>query len=566
MSGIRVVHDICYHPEPGEAHSSQHLDVYAPEDAEGEKLPVVIFLHGGGWRRGSRRSNVFHFFQNVGYALAEQGFVAVLPSYRLGAPDRRKSLPFAPWVLGLLGAVITVPGLWLGQRRCSLSRATLSVCFSLFGAFALTLRQLVRKAGVRHPSHVEDCALAVQWAADGGASAFGGDPEQLVLCGHSAGGHIAALLALPLGFLSRPLRGLIAISGVYCGRRFWDNWFTRATFSYVFEGEEWDACFPLGRCPDPDGQALAGLCPVLLLNAQWDVGLRGHAEDFARRLRACGAEVEGPVVLPGTDHFRMMLNLGRTRRTGTPSREDSALAKSEEAARQMALLPVVNTSKHWKKVKSKMARGDGAMPYSPNFRPNMTWLEQIALSRGEQFPGLPRVSRSRSGSTLGPLPPPVVRQRPVLPALAPVVSAPVTAPALKWPPPPILRLIPMDERDQANLSRRRWDFLAAGAAVAQSGACAAKGGAAAAPGPRALAEPPLETWEEKSAWLAVCHGRMALIAALAVALGERDASDEEEEEELMSLRYLKRRGHHSFPTRTKGRRYFPIARASMLKL
>ena len=48
--------------------------------------------------------------------------------------------------------------------------------------------------------------------------------------------------------------GLIAISGVYCGRRFWDNWFTRATFSYVFEGEEWDACFPLGRCPDPDGR------------------------------------------------------------------------------------------------------------------------------------------------------------------------------------------------------------------------------------------------------------------------------------------------------------------------
>ena len=30
------------------------------------------------------------------------------------------------------------------------------------------------EAGVRHPSHVEDCALAVQWAADGGASAFGG--------------------------------------------------------------------------------------------------------------------------------------------------------------------------------------------------------------------------------------------------------------------------------------------------------------------------------------------------------------------------------------------------------
>ncbi|CAJ1438050.1 unnamed protein product [Effrenium voratum] len=266
---------------------------------------------------------------------------------------------------------------------------------------------------------------------------------------------------------------------------------------------------------------------------------------------------------------RIIRQLQRIRDFGIQAGPEELPKEGQRMLFRLSMSTTQLGGKHWKKVKSKMARGDGAMPYSPNFRPNMTWLEQIALSRGEQFPGLPRVSRSRSGSTLGPLPPPVVRQRPVLPALAPVVSAPVTAPALKWPPPPILRLIPMDERDQANLSRRRWDFLA--------------GGAAAAPGPRALAaaflqsgmadldylldtEPPLETWEEKSAWLAVCHGRMALIAALAVALGERDTSDEEEEEELMSLRYLKRRGHHSFPTRTKGRRYFPIARASMLKL
>ncbi|CAE7502401.1 unnamed protein product [Symbiodinium natans] len=37
--------------------------------------------------------------------------------------------------------------------------------------------------------------------------------------------------------------------------------------------------------------------------------------------------------------------------------------------------------KHWKGVKSKVARGAGNMPGSPNFRPNLTWLEQISLAR-----------------------------------------------------------------------------------------------------------------------------------------------------------------------------------------
>ena len=33
-----------------------------------------------------------------------------------------------------------------------------------------------------------------------------------------------------------------------------------------------------------------GLCPVLLINAAFDVGLQPHAEDFAKRLRDCGAQ------------------------------------------------------------------------------------------------------------------------------------------------------------------------------------------------------------------------------------------------------------------------------------
>ena len=57
----------------------QRLDVYvprAPPPPEGR--PLVVFLHGGSWSRGSK--DLYRF---VGAALAERGIVAVLPNYRL---------------------------------------------------------------------------------------------------------------------------------------------------------------------------------------------------------------------------------------------------------------------------------------------------------------------------------------------------------------------------------------------------------------------------------------------------------------------------------------------------
>src|SRR5262245_34614501 len=55
----------------------QKLDVYRPEP-KGEARPVVIFWYGGSWQTGSKSAYKF-----VGAALAERGFVTVLPDYRL---------------------------------------------------------------------------------------------------------------------------------------------------------------------------------------------------------------------------------------------------------------------------------------------------------------------------------------------------------------------------------------------------------------------------------------------------------------------------------------------------
>jgi acetyl esterase/lipase len=61
-----------------------YLDIYYPETAkEGEKLPVVLYTHGGGWAAGSRHGAAGGSFKKVHTALLEKGFCVVTVSYRL---------------------------------------------------------------------------------------------------------------------------------------------------------------------------------------------------------------------------------------------------------------------------------------------------------------------------------------------------------------------------------------------------------------------------------------------------------------------------------------------------
>lgn len=111
----------------------QRLDVYVPKGLSGS-APVVVFFYGGGWREGDRRGYRF-----LGQALSSQGYVVVVPDYRL-YPE------------------------------------------------------------VQFPSFVQDGAGAVAWVRNNIAR-YGGDVDNLFLMGHSAGAHIAALLTLDPRYL-----------------------------------------------------------------------------------------------------------------------------------------------------------------------------------------------------------------------------------------------------------------------------------------------------------------------------------------------------------------------------
>ncbi len=58
-------------------HDRHRLDVYRPTTADTDG-PIVLFLYGGGWKSGDRRTYRF-----VGSALASRGVTTVIPDYRL---------------------------------------------------------------------------------------------------------------------------------------------------------------------------------------------------------------------------------------------------------------------------------------------------------------------------------------------------------------------------------------------------------------------------------------------------------------------------------------------------
>ena len=70
---------------------------------------------------------------------------------------------------------------------------------------------------IRYPAFVEDSAEAVRWIARNGTR-LGGDPDRLVMAGHSAGAYNAAMLAYDgrwLGPEQHRIRGFIGLAGPY---------------------------------------------------------------------------------------------------------------------------------------------------------------------------------------------------------------------------------------------------------------------------------------------------------------------------------------------------------------
>jgi acetyl esterase/lipase len=157
-------------PAPFEQQSYRNIAYYEGRDADsvrhmldvhvpkGQKdFPVLFFVHGGGWVKGNK--DHLGVYSVLARAFNRYGIGVVCPNYRL-SPD------------------------------------------------------------VTHPEHIRDVARAFAWTHKN-IHKYGGRNDELFVSGHSAGGHLCALLATDESYLKaeglslKAIKGAMPVSGLF---------------------------------------------------------------------------------------------------------------------------------------------------------------------------------------------------------------------------------------------------------------------------------------------------------------------------------------------------------------
>lgn len=156
---------------------------------------------------------------------------------------------------------------------------------------------------VRFPGWVEDGAAAVRWTVDNIAR-HGGDPRNIFVIGHSAGGHTAALLALDAQYLRDAgvapgrVQGFVSIAGPVD-----TNWTAPDVQRLMGPREGWPGTYPATHV---DGSAP----PLLLLHGDRDdVVYAASSSRLAHRIRQRGGCARA-TVYRGLGHIDIAVALG----------------------------------------------------------------------------------------------------------------------------------------------------------------------------------------------------------------------------------------------------------------
>lgn len=241
MVNVRVERDICYGVVSG--YRPLELDLYRPEP-DGQ-TPVIVHVHGGGWRRGSRREPLPALGTDFYAFLAAQGFTVAAVDYRLS-----------------------------GEAR--------------------------------FPAAFEDVCTAVSWVQTN-AAAYAMDPQRIFLWGDSAGGQLALLAALS-GTTVRgvvawfPVTDFIGLPSDVAGAGGVPDSGPDSREA-LFLGAPAAAVPELARQASPVCHASGAAPPILLMHgASDDMVPPAQSVRLAKALGDAGASVELELV-PGATHF-----------------------------------------------------------------------------------------------------------------------------------------------------------------------------------------------------------------------------------------------------------------------
>ena len=171
---------------------------------------------------------------------------------------------------------------------------------------------------VRFPVFLQDAAAAVRWTHDNIAK-YGGDPDQIVLSGHSAGAYLAVMLALDPRYLQAVgtdpgvVKAAAGLAGPY-------------DFYPFIKRRSIDA---MGKAPDPRATqpinfARADAPPLLLVTGTEDTEVRPrNAINLAARQQALGSHTTGLKQYPGLDHNDLIMAISKPFRGKAPVLEDT---------------------------------------------------------------------------------------------------------------------------------------------------------------------------------------------------------------------------------------------------
>ncbi len=157
---------------------------------------------------------------------------------------------------------------------------------------------------VRFPAFIDDGAAAVRWTVDH-IAASGGDPKRIAVAGHSAGAHIAMMLALDRHYIAAAgapgaIKAVVGLAGPYDFLPF-DQPSAVAAFGAA----------PNPKATQPISFVRADAPAALLLTGDADDVVRPrNSRALAAALRLKGAKVEEKEY-PGVGHIGLLLALSK---------------------------------------------------------------------------------------------------------------------------------------------------------------------------------------------------------------------------------------------------------------
>lgn len=222
-----------------------------------------------------------------------------------GSPELVVEVFMPPGVAGsgeTVPVVVLVPGgRWLSADPSGLE--PLAEALAKSGSAVVTTTYRTEGDGASFPVPLQDVVCAVDQATQTVAES-GVTPGKVVLVGHSAGAHLAALAALvgdqyQDGCSSPPVTvdGFIGLAGPYDIVSVADLATGLVDTTPTEDPETWRAANPMAQVTArPD-------LPVLLIHGTADTEVApAYSKSFAAALEAAGHEV-ALLVLPGVDHF-----------------------------------------------------------------------------------------------------------------------------------------------------------------------------------------------------------------------------------------------------------------------